>query len=102
VSDGRATREKLYGATRRLAGGMGPVKARLRAALTPEVMALQADDFPWPDLGLRFDGMLDDIAPDRSTHIVLMQRWDFELSHIAEEIVDIYDQVARRFDVEYS
>ena len=100
MSDGRDIREKLYGATRRLAGGVGTVKARLRAALTPEVMALQADDFPWPDLGSRFDGVIEEIAPDRRTHVVLMQWWDFELSHIAEEIVDIYDQVARRLDAE--
>ena len=76
------------------------MKERLRAALTPEVMALHADDFPWPDLGSRFDGVIHEIAPDRRTHVVLMLWWDFELSHIAEEFVDIYDQVARRLDAE--
>jgi len=79
---------------------MGPLKARLQAALTLEVMTLQAEDFPWADLGQRFEAVINEVAPSRGSHVVLAQWWDFELSHIAEEIVDIYDQVARRLDAE--
>jgi hypothetical protein len=83
VADGRDGRDRLHGATRRLAGGMGTVKARLRAALTPEVMALQADDFPWPDLGSRFDDIINEIAPDRRTHVV--RNVSMTLRHLAFE-----------------
>ena len=100
MNEGHNVRETLYGATRRLAAGMGSLKARLRAALTPEVMALQGADFPWPDLGQRFEAVMSELAPDRTTHVALARWWDFELSHIAEEIVGIYDQVARRLDAE--
>ena len=100
MNEGRDTLDKLYGATRRLAGGMGTLKERLRAALTPEVMALEANDFPWPDLAQRFQAVVHEVAPERRSHVMLAQWWDFELSHVAEEIVDIYDQVARRLDAE--
>ena len=100
MTEGHDTREKLYGATRKLAAGMGTLKARLHAAFTPEVMALQAHDFPWPDLGQRFEIVMRELAPDQRTQLALAQWWDFELSHIAEEIVDIYDQFARRLGAE--
>ncbi|WP_419760428.1 hypothetical protein [Acidisoma sp.] len=100
MNEGRLTRDKLYGAIRKLAGGTGTLKERLRSALTVEVMTLRADDFPWPDLGQRFDAVINEIAPDRRTHIVLAQWWDFELGHIAEEIVDVYHELSRRLDAE--
>jgi hypothetical protein len=100
VTEGRETRDKLYGATRRLAAGMGTLQARLRAALTADVMALEAQDFPWPDLGQRFAAVMSELAPDQRAGLKLAQWWDFELSHIAEEFVDIYHEVTRRLDAE--
>jgi hypothetical protein len=98
--DGRDIRDKLYGATRRLASGTAPLKARLRAALTAELIALRAEDFPWPDLGERWSGVVNELAPDRRPIIILEQWWDFELIRIAQEIVDIYDQMSRRLQAE--
>jgi hypothetical protein len=102
VTEGRDAREALYQAMRALAAGTGPLKTRLRAALTPALMALRAADFPWPDLGQRFETVMSELAPDQGANVILAQWWDFELSHIAEEIVDIYDQVARRLAPEAS
>ena len=96
TADGLETRDKLHAATRALAAGTGPLKARLRAAFTAELMALRAEDFPWPDLGVRWAAILAELAPDQRPVITLEPWWDFELSHIAAEIVDIYDQAARR------
>jgi hypothetical protein len=98
--DGRDIRDKLYGATRRLASGTAPLKARLRAALTAELIALRAEDFPWPDLGERWSGVVNELAPDQRPIIILEQWWDFELIRIAQEIVDIYDQMSRRLQAE--
>lgn len=95
-ADGRATRDRLHAATRLLAAGVGPLKGRLRAAFTAELLALRPEDFPWPDLGARWGAVLAELAPHGRPVITLEPWWDFELSHIAEEIVDIYDQAARR------
>ncbi|WP_284945413.1 hypothetical protein [Acidisoma cladoniae] len=100
MNEGHTAREQLYHATRSLAAGMGPLKARLRAALTPEVMALRAEDFPRADLGRRFEAVVHELAPDQRAPLVLAQWWDFELSHIAEEIVDIYHQLARQAEAD--
>ncbi len=96
ITGGRDTTNKLHAATRLLAGGTGPLKARLRAAFTAELMALRPEDFPWPDLGVRWGAILEELAPNHRPIITLEPWWDFELSHIAEEIVDIYDEAARR------
>lgn len=98
VSDavGHDTREKLYTATRTLATGTGPLKARLRASLTKDLIALQPGDFPWPDLGERWSGVMSELAPNHRPIITLEQWWDFELIRVAQEIVDIYDQITRR------
>jgi hypothetical protein len=96
MNDGQAIRETLYTATRLLASGTGALKVRLRAAFTPELMALRPEDFPWPDLGLRWGTLLDELAPDRRPQILVASWWDFELVRVAEELVDIYDQVSRR------
>src|ERR1700761_539487 len=98
--DGRDIRDKLYGATRRLASGTAPLKARLRAALTAELIALRAEDFPWPDLGERWSGVINELASDQGP-IVLLEQWgDFELIPIAQAIGDTYDQLARRLQAE--
>ena len=89
-------RQTLFALTRTLAAGTGTLKERLRPAFTPAVMALRPEHFPWPDLGLRWGEVMEELAPDNRTHVILAQWWDFELAHIAEEIVDIYDQIARR------
>jgi hypothetical protein len=93
---GHETREKLYAATRTLAAGTGPLKARLRASLTKDLVALQPEDFPWPDLGERWSGVISELAPNQRPIITLEQWWDFELIRVAQEIVDIYDQITRR------
>jgi hypothetical protein len=96
MNDGQATREKLYTATRLLASGTGALKVRLRAAFTPELMALRPEDFPWPDLGQRWSMLLGELAVDQRPQIVVASWWDFELVRVAEELVDIYDLVSRR------
>jgi hypothetical protein len=98
VSDlaGHETREKLYPAIRTLAAGTGPLKSRLRASLTKDLIALQPEDFPWPDLGERWSGVMSELAPNQRPIITLEQWWDFELVRVAQEIVDIYDQITRR------
>ncbi len=96
MSDGQTTRDKLYSATRLLASGTGALKVRLRAAFTPELMALRPEDFPWPDLGERWATLRAELAPDERPQIVVASWWDFELVRVAEELVDIYDSVSRR------
>ncbi len=94
--DGRDTRDKLYAATRTLAAGTGPLKTRLRAAFAPDLLALRSEHFPWPDLGDRWGAVINELAPNDRPIITLEEWWDFELIRIAQEIVDIYDQVGRR------
>jgi hypothetical protein len=96
MSDGQATRDKLYNGIRLLASGTGALKVRLRAAFTPELMALRPEDFPWPDLGERWSALLGELAADQRPQIVVASWWDFELVRVAEELVDIYDLVSRR------
>jgi hypothetical protein len=96
--DRRASRDKLYAATRTLAAGTGPLKARLRSAFTPDLLALQPEQFPWPDLAERWSAVINELAPNGRPIVTLEQWWDFELVRIVEEIVDIYDQVGRRLD----
>jgi hypothetical protein len=82
--DGRDTRDKLYAATRTLAAGTGPLKTRLRAAFAPDL------------LGLRWAAVVSELAPNERPVITLEEWWDFELIRIAQEIIDIYDQLSRR------
>ena len=100
TADGRDTRDKLYVAIRTLASGTGPLKARLRSALADDLIALRPDDFPWPDLAERWSGVISELAPNHRPIITLEQWWDFELIRIAQEMVDIYDQLARRLEGE--
>ncbi len=94
--DGRDTRDKLYAATRILAAGTGPLKARLRAAFEPNLLTVRSEHFPWPDLGDRWAAVMNELAPNDRPIITLHEWWDFELIRIAQEIVDIYDQLGRR------
>jgi hypothetical protein len=94
--DGRDTLDKLFAATRILAAGTGPLKTRLRAAFAPDLLALRSEHFPWPDLGDRWAAVVNELAPNQRPVITLEEWWDFELIRIAQEIVDIYDQVGRR------
>jgi hypothetical protein len=89
-------RQILYTLIRTLASGTGPLKSRLRAGFTTPVLTLRSEHFPWPDLGARWNGVMDELAPDNRPQVVLDSWWDFELSRIAQEIVDIFDEVARR------
>jgi len=94
--DGRDTRDKLYAAVRILGAGTGPLKTRLRAAFSPDVLALRSEHFPWPDLGDRWTAVVNELAPNDRPTVTLQEWWDFELIRIAQEIVDIYDQLGRR------
>ena len=94
--DGRDVRDKLHAATRALASGTGPLKARLRKAFAPDLRALRPEHFPWPDLAARWSAVIDEVAPHDRSVLTLEEWWDFELVRIAEEIVDIYDQAGRR------
>jgi hypothetical protein len=96
MTDGLDTRETLHAAIRALASGTGTLKTRLRAAFTPEVLRLGAGDFPSPELGVRWMAVREELAPSQRPDIALARWWDFELSRIAEEIVEIYDQLTRR------
>ncbi len=39
---------------------------------------------------------MSELAPNHRPIITLEQWWDFELIRVAQEIVDIYDQITRR------
>jgi hypothetical protein len=95
MTDGPDTRDKLHAATRRLASGSGPLKARLRAAFTPDLLNLGPEDFPSPALWERWLALREELAPNQRPDIILASWWDFELTRIAEEMVDIYDQLTR-------
>jgi hypothetical protein len=95
MTDGPDTRDKLHAATRRLAAGTGTLKARLRAAVTADLLGLRPEDFPSPALWERWRALRDELAPDQRPDIALTSWWDFELSRIALELVDIYDQLTR-------
>jgi hypothetical protein len=90
------TREKFYTATRILASGTGPLKTRLRQAFMPSLISLRPEDFPWPDLWERFLAVREELAPNNRPDLAMERWWDFELGRIAQEIVDLYDQIARR------
>ena len=86
----------LFGIIRILASGTGTLKERMRPAFPAEAMALRPEHFPWPDLGARWGAVMAELAPNNRPQLKLAPWWDFELAHIAEEIVDIYDQIVRR------
>ena len=69
---------------------------RLRTAFTADLLALRAGHFPWPDLGERWDAVLNELAPNERPIITLEEWWDFELIRVVQEIVDIYDEVGSR------
>jgi hypothetical protein len=96
TSTAHATREKFLNATRILASHTGPMKARLREALVPDLLTLTPEDMPWPDLWERFITIREEIAPHQKTDVLLERWWDFELGRIALEIVDLYDEMSRR------
>lgn len=96
TSTAHATREKFLNATRILASHTGPMKARLREALVPDLLTLAPEDMPWPDLWERFITIREEIAPHQKNDVLLERWWDFELGRVALEIVDIYDEISRR------
>ena len=90
------TREKFLTATRVLASGTGTLKVRLRLALVPDLLVLRQDQMPWPDLWDRFITLREEVAPNGRRDVALEQWWDFELGRIAQEVVDIFDEITRR------
>jgi hypothetical protein len=90
------TREKFYTATSILACGTGALKVRLREAFVPALITLREEEMPWPDLWQRFQTIKDELAPNSRPDVALERWWDFELGRIAQEIVDIFDEICRR------
>lgn len=89
-------RTRFYTATCTLATGTGALKLRLRQAFVPGLITLRADEMPWPDLWERFLVVREELAPNNRPDVMLEQWWDFELGRIAQEIVDLYDEITRR------
>ncbi len=89
-------RDRFYKATCILASGTGTLKVRLREAFVPALITLREEDMPWPDLWDRFITLRQEIAPDDRPDVLLERWWDFELSRIAHEIVDIFDELVSR------
>ena len=90
------TRDTFLTAIRILASGTGALKVRLRLAFMPELLTLQQEDMPWPDLWDRFLTLREELAPNNRPEVTMEQWWDFELGRIAQEIVDIFDEISRR------
>jgi hypothetical protein len=90
------TRNKFYTATCVLASGTGALKVRLRQAFVPTLITLQEEEMPWPDLWVRFTALKEELAPNNRPDVALERWWDFELGRIAQEIVDIFDEITRR------
>ena len=90
------TREKFLTAIRVLSSGTGTLKVRLRLALVPDLLVLRQDQMPWPDLWDRFLTLREEVAPNGRRDVALDQWWDFELGRIAQEVVDIFDEITRR------
>jgi hypothetical protein len=91
-----ATRDKFYTATSTLACGTGALKVRLREAFVPTLITLREEEMPWPDLWERFTLIKEELAPNNRPDVALERWWDFELGRIAQEIVDIFDEISRR------
>ena len=97
MSEGEYAWEKLHTAVLILAQGTGSLRERLEDAYTSSLIRLRPDHhFPWSDLRQRYTDLVEEIAPSGDFRTALVSWSDHDLQRIVEDLVGVYDSVARR------